>query len=339
MRIAGEEILPGQTRSLQLPIAELPSGTPLALALRVVRGRRPGPRLFVSAAVHGDEVNGVEILRRVLRHKALKRLRGTLMAIPVVNVFGFTSQSRYLPDRRDLNRCFPGSGVGSLGSRLAHLFMTEVVVHATHGVDLHTGAVQRTNLPQIRITRDHAPSLKLARRFGAPVVIESPIRDGSLRAAVAEAGVPLLVYEGGEANRFDEWAIRAGVRGVMRILRALGMLPARATKKPLPEPLHSRSTRWVRAPESGVFRPGCALGSWAEEGDLLGRIADPLGYREVEVRAPFPGVVVGRSNNPLVHEGDALYNLARLDSPGEPPETLEDFDVDLQQPFLIEEDS
>jgi len=241
----------GTRASIELPVADLYTGTSLAMPVKVVCGNRAGPILFVSAAVHGDELNGVEIIRRLLKRKALKSIRGTLIAIPVVNVHGFLNQSRYLPDRRDLNRSFPGSAKGSIASSLANTFLSEIVAKADVGIDLHTGAINRSNLPQIRANIGDPDTLTLARAFGTAVVLNSNIRDGSLRACAAERGFPMLIYEAGEALRFDEVSIRAGLRGVIQVMRQIGMLPPSKTTKPI-NPVIADSTSWVRAPSSGV---------------------------------------------------------------------------------------
>ncbi|EDN66333.1 Succinylglutamate desuccinylase/aspartoacylase [Beggiatoa sp. PS] len=224
--------IPPDSRILfDLPVADLYTHTPLSLPVQVINGKKKGPRLFVSAAIHGDELNGVEIIRRLLMRSALRKLQGTLIAIPIVNIYGLLNHSRYLPDRRDLNRSFPGSEQGSLAARLAHQFMTKIVAHCTHGIDLHTGALHRANLPQIRANLDVPETEDLARAFGVPVILNSTLRDGSLREAAAERGIPMLLYEAGEALRFDELSIRAGVRGIIAVMRTLGMLPPSRRKK------------------------------------------------------------------------------------------------------------
>lgn len=334
--IIGErEIRPGQTVSLDLPVARLHTHAELTMPVTVLRGRRPGPRLFVSAAVHGDEINGVEIIRRLLRMRRLKRLRGTLIAVPVVNIFGFIAHSRYLPDRRDLNRAFPGSERGSLAARLADQFMTEIVANATHGIDLHTGAIHRSNLPQIRAHLDDAETERLAKAFGAPVVLDTGLLDGSLRAAVSGRNVPILLYEGGEALRFDEWAIRAGLRGVTAVMHALGMLPASTrSRRPL-EPLLARGSSWVRAHEGGILRAHHSLGRKVARGDVLGVIGDPVGARNTQVIASAAGIVIGRTNLPLVNEGDALFHVAQIEKTGSVTETIEAFQAELEHRFVL----
>ncbi len=310
LQIAGIGIEPGRRASIQIPVARRYTANEVHLPAHVINGLEPGPNLFVSGALHGDEINGTEIVRRLVRLPVLKRLRGALIAIPIVNVYGFVAQSRYLPDRRDLNRSFPGSPAGSLAARLAHIFMTEVVAHSTHGIDLHTGAIHRSNLPQIRACLDDPETERLARAFGAPVLIDAPLRDGSLRAAVQEQAVPLLVYEAGEALRFDEVAIRAGVNGVLSVMRALEMLPPAKTARRSGDPFVAHGSHWVRAPVSGILNARVRLGARVDEGDLLGEVSDPLGDAVVEVRSPYTGVVIGRTNLPLVNEGDALLHVA-----------------------------
>ncbi len=309
--IGGIEVAPGKRTVVDLPVTDLSTHTPMTMPIQVVHGRSAGPRLFVCAALHGDEINGVEVIRRLLRLSALKRLRGTLIAVPIVNVLGFVSQSRYLPDRRDLNRSFPGSPRGSLTARLARIFIDEVVGKSTHGIDLHTGAIHRENFPQVRGNLDDPETERLARAFGVPVVINTGFRQGSLREAAAQRSVPVIVYEAGEALRFDEACIRAGVKGIVRVMRQLEMLPPSQRPKKERRSLIIRSSKWVRAPQSGLLRSTTALGSQVQQGDLLGVIGDPFGEKLMEVCSPADGVVIGRCNLPLAHEGDALFHIAR----------------------------
>lgn len=215
---------PGTSREVELPITRLVTGADVTLPVRVVHGKFDGPAMWLMAAVHGDEVVGVEVVRRVLANLNPKTLHGTLIAVPIVNVLGFMAADRYLPDRRDLNRCFPGSARGSLGSRMAHLLLSQIVAPCEVGIDLHTGASSRTNLPQIRADLQDERTRELAEAFGAPVMLHARLRDGSLRQAARERGCTVLLYEGGEAWRFDDWAIEAGVAGVRRVMVQLGML-------------------------------------------------------------------------------------------------------------------
>jgi predicted deacylase len=308
--IGGVEIRPGQRKTIDLTLPRLYTHARMIMPVQVYRGKEEGPRLFVSATIHGDELNGVEIIRRLMRLRVLRKMRGTLLAVPVVNVYGFFNRSRYLPDRRDLNRSFPGSLRGSLTARLARLFMDEIVKKSTHGIDIHTGANNRSNLPQIRACMDDRETARLAHAFGIPFILNANVRDGSLREAVRHLGIPVLVYEGGEALRFDEATIRMGLKGILSVMRAIGMLPAALRQRPSVRTLVARSSLWVRAPLGGIFRVAEPLGSHVEKDAILGWIGDSVGENVVEVRAPFSGLVIGRTNMPLVNEGDPLYHVA-----------------------------
>ncbi|MFC1589690.1 succinylglutamate desuccinylase/aspartoacylase family protein [Pseudomonadota bacterium] len=312
--INGVTITAGMRTTIDLPAGRLYTHAPMTIPVHVISGKKSGPRLFLSAAIHGDEINGVEIIRRLLKLPALKRLKGTIIAVPMVNVHGLINHSRYLPDRRDLNRSFPGTEKGPLASRLANLFMKEIVEQSTHGIDIHTGALHRNNLPQIRANVDDEKTEELARAFNVPVIISSNLRDGSLREAAAEYGIPMLLYEAGEALRFDEVSIRAGVKGIINVMRALEMLPAsRSKSKKQFESVVARSSSWVRAPDSGILRAMVPLGARVKKNTLLGVVADPFGESEVNVYSAYSGIVIGRTNLPLVNEGDALYHIARFE--------------------------
>jgi hypothetical protein len=300
----------------------------MTIPVQVIHSKQAGPRLFVCAALHGDEINGVEIIRRLMRLTVMRRLRGTLIAVPIVNVFGFVSQIRYLPDRRDLNRSFPGSAKGSLASRLAQLFIQEIVRHATHGIDLHTGAIHRTNYPQIRADLDHAETHRLAVACRVPLLINAGLRKGSLRETAGRYGVPVLVYEAGEALRFDENCIRVGVAGIVNLMRALDMLPHARGQAEEPAPLIIRSSSWERAPVSGVLRATAELGSLVKAGEQLGVISDPFGENEMAVKSPDSGIVVGRITLPVVNEGDALFHIGHTTGTKAAAEMLDAYDKD-----------
>jgi len=314
--IGGIEIAPGERRGLSLPVGMLHTHVPVDMPVWVINGRRAGPRLFISAAIHGDELNGIEIIRRI-RARPLPGLRGTLLLVPVVNVFGLLHHARNLPDRRDLNRSFPGSERGSLAARLAHQFMTDIVARCTHGIDLHTGAIHRSNLPQIRAQLDDPQTRELAIAFGAPVVLDSRLRDGSLREAAAERGIHTLIYEAGEALRFDELSIRMGVAGIMAVMRKLDMIRGKPRRAQAANPVVAESSHWVRAPEGGILRTAVRLGHRVAAGELLGKVSDPFGAREVPVTAVHTGIVIGRNSLPLVNEGDALFHVARVECAAE----------------------
>lgn len=322
--IGDTQINPGERVNVSLPVADLYTSTSLSMPVKVICGRQAGPVLFVSAAIHGDELNGVEIVRRLLKRKILRSLRGTLLAVPIVNVHGFLDQSRYLPDRRDLNRSFPGSAKGSIAARLANIFITQILSNADYGIDLHTGAINRTNFPQIRANLDDAQTLDIAKAFGAPVIVNSNIRDGSLRECASNRGLPVLIYEAGEALRFDETSIRAGIRGILSVMRHIGMLPASRKPKQI-NPIVARSTQWVRAGTSGIVSGKVKLGGTVKNGQRLATISDPLGEAEENVVAPFDGIVIGRSNLPLAHEGDALFNLSSFSNVPKAADVVETF--------------
>lgn len=325
LTIGSTEIPAGTRTTVDLPVADLYTHATLTMPVHVVRGRRPGPTVFLSAALHGDELNGVEIIRRVLRLGTLRSLRGTLIAVPIVNVHGFLRHSRYLPDRRDLNRSFPGSARGSVASRLAQVFVKQILEQSDYGIDLHTGAIHRPNLPQVRANLDDAETRRLAEAFGCPLMVNAGLREGSLREYAYACGVPLLLYEAGEALRFDELSIRAGVRGITGVLRELKMLPLRGRRKPGPTPVIALDSNWVRAPESGILRSVVDLGARVVKGQVLALVADPFGEKEVEVRTEHAGVVIGRSNLPLAHAGDALYHVARVASARQVADRVEAF--------------
>lgn len=313
IKIGDVEVRAGTRATVDIRVARLYTHSEISLPVHVVHGRRSGPRLFVSAAIHGDEICGVEIIRRLLARKALARLRGTLIAIPIVNVYGFLNHSRYLPDRRDLNRSFPGSETGSLTSRLARIFVREVVEKCSHGIDLHTGSNHRVNLPQIRACLDNEETRRLALAFGAPVILDAELRDGSLRQAASERGMPMLLYEAGEALRYDENVIRVGLRGVSAVMRAIGMLPPTKRTSAENRPVIAESSTWVRASISGVLHGAVPAGTSVDKGQNLGTISDPFGQEEAGVPSPVRGVVIGRLKLPLVYQGDALFHIACLD--------------------------
>ncbi len=311
LKIGGHTIGPGERKRIDLEVASLYDYTKVSIPIEVIRGKEHGPTLFISAAIHGDEINGVEIIKRILKLKSLKKLKGTLILIPIVNVFGFHNKSRYLPDRRDLNRCFPGSQKGSLGSQIAHTFMKEVVSKCTHGIDLHTGAIHRTNVPQIRANIDNEDTKKIATSFAAPVIINSKLRDGSLREAARKKKVNLLLFEGGEALRFEENIIKHGFNGCVNVMKDIGMLP---TIKPIKRKKSyiAQSSSWVRAPHSGSFHVLKQPGDYVKKDELLAIISDPFGENPYEVFSKESGIIIGMSKIPLVNKGDAMIHIATV---------------------------
>jgi uncharacterized protein len=317
--IGNTTVAAGDRRTIDLEVSTLANATRMNLPVHVVHGAQAGPVMFVSGVVHGDEILGLEIVRRVLAHDQLKTIKGTLLAVPIVNAFGFLNHSRYMPDRRDLNRSFPGSDQGSLSSLLADLFFREVVRRAQYGIDLHTAALHRSNLPQVRIAPDNAELQRLADAFAPPVILTSKLRDGSLRQCAGEEGIHVLLYEGGEALRFDEDAIEAGVKGVLRVMQLIGMI-----ENAPPPPAHATITRsssssWVRAPEGGILHSVRRVGDKVGLKEPIAIITDPLGTITVPVFADDDGIIIGRTNLPIVNRGDALFHVARIKTKARAP--------------------
>ncbi|WP_428738743.1 succinylglutamate desuccinylase/aspartoacylase family protein [Sulfurimonas sp.] len=309
--IGGVEITKGSSTTINIPLPKH-YNTPTNLLLNVICGKKDGPVVFISAAIHGDELNGIEIIRRLKKLSILKKIRGTLILVPVVNVYGMMNLSRYLPDRRDLNRSFPGSSKGSLAARIAKIFFEEVVSKCSLGIDLHTGSIHKINLPQIRTNLDNEYTARLARVFEAPVILHSELRDGSLRAEAQDHGVPILLYEAGEALRFDETSIRIGVKGIVNVLRENGNLPKITKKTKSKTPITTRQNKWIRSSSSGVLRTVRALGETVYKDEVLAYVDDPLNEDSTEIVAPFSGVIIGKSQIPLAQEGDAIFHIANI---------------------------
>jgi predicted deacylase len=289
------------------------TGSPLSMPLIVLHGRSDGPTMWINAAIHGDELNGVEIIRQVLERLDHRTLRGTLVAVPVVNVPGFMNRDRYLPDRRDLNRSFPGSTRGSLASQIAAIFTDEIVTRCSVGIDLHTGSDQRTNLPQIRADLDDPVSHDLARAFAPPVALHAPNRSGSLRQVAGELGATVLLFEGGEAGRFDDRSIAIGVEGVLRVMHRLGMIDEQADRPPAGDVVWCLRSRWARAGKTGIAHLEVALGQTVAKGQVIGRVHDSFGRRLSRIKAGTDGVVIGLNLDPIVNQGDAIAHIAQPD--------------------------
>jgi len=312
LQICSETIYPGENLSLALPLPEIFSCAPLYMPIKVVHGKQAGPSLLVTAAMHGNELNGTEIINRLLNISSLKRLRGTLIAIPVLNVYGLINRSRLLPGGVNLDSCFPGSENGTHAARMAHIFTKEIISKADVCLDLQTGLMNHTNLPQIFINTADENAQSLAKAFNAPVISNTMFKPGMLRTIIAEQNKRFLMYEAGEAMRFDEHAIRVGVKGTLNLMRKLGMLP---TKTPAKEPklksFFTDKNIWVRASTSGISHSKHKLGQHVKKGELLCTINDPFGAtNSVNVVSPEEAIIVGKNNLPLVHEGESLFQLA-----------------------------
>ena len=309
--IGDVDVRPGSVHRVDLPVARLPTGTWETLPIQVINGWEDGPLLWTSGAIHGDELNGIEIVREVVAQLDPRTLRGALIAVPIVNVFGLLTGERTLPDRRDLNRSFPGSPRGSFAARDAHLFLTTNANRCGYGIDFHTGSHHRDNLAQVRAQLADPETRRIAEAFGAPIMIDARTRDGSLREVASRAGSHVLLFEGGEALRFDPDVIRLGVAGTLRVLAALGMIDG-PDRPPVPSRTSSAST-WVRARRSGIVRLFVEPGDEVARGAQIGEISDAFREDVVHVRAATSGLVVGLSRNPLANQGDGLVHIAELD--------------------------
>ncbi len=302
-----QKIKPGESRTVVLNSYELHTKTILEIPVHVIHSKEPGPSLLLSAGMHGEETNGIEIIRKVISRDEVRDLQcGTLVVIPVINVISFLYGSRDLPDGRDLNRCFPGSRRGSIGSRIANDLMKHILPVIDFGVDFHTGGARINNYPQIRCVFEYKDNLELAERFSAPLIIDSVYRDGTFRKEAAKKKKPILVYEGGESMRFDYLAINEGINGCMRLMHSYNMinfeLPGNASVKIIKD-------SWVRAHSSGMFHMNQSNGAHVLEGDLLGVICDPFGETIDQIISPVDGYIVGINNQPIVNQGDALIHL------------------------------
>ncbi|MFK7874027.1 MAG: succinylglutamate desuccinylase/aspartoacylase family protein [Oligoflexales bacterium] len=317
----------GTTQYFELNLARLYDFTELSMPVCVIRAKNPGPVFFISGAVHGDEIIGPEIIKRLLKNKNLRLTKGTLIIIPIVNVFGFNNKSRYLPDRRDLNRSFPGSQAGSLSSRLASIFLKEIIEQSHYGIDLHSGAVHRANLPQIRACLDNPVTESLALQFGCPVIVHSNIRDGSIREAAENSGVSMLLFEGGEALRHDEHVIKYAIRGILQCLQHVSMISLSKQESKPKKTFVARSSYWMRAPQSGVMHKTVRLGDSVDQKHVLCTISDTFAKNVTKVFAKSSGVVIGENRLPLVNQGDALFHIATFDQidMDQFPEDLGDF--------------
>ncbi len=310
--INGQTIESGQNRTVILNSYELHTKTKLEIPVIVMRSKEKGPTLLLSAGMHGEETNGIEILRKVISRDEVKDLKcGTLIAIPVINVISFLYGSRDLPDGRDLNRCFPGSKKGSFGSRIAYDLMKHILPIIDFGVDFHTGGAKLNNFPQLRCVFDFPDNVALAERFSAPLIIDSTYRDGTFRKEAAKKNKPILVFEGGESMRFDYHAINEGVNGCLRLMNSYGMInfevPDNASVK-------IKNDTWVRANSSGLFHMSVDNGAPVSKGDLLGIIFNPFGQTEDKVFSPENGYIVGINNQPVVNQGDALIHIGMMET-------------------------
>lgn len=309
----GAQVAPGKRAIIEVPVSRLPPGSWASMPVVVLHGRQPGPTIWLSGAIHGDELSGILTVRQLLSEIRPAELSGTVLAVPVVNVLGVTIGSRYLPDRRDLNRSFPGSPRGSMTSRLADLFFSQIARRCTFGIDFHSGSSGRDNFPQIRCDLTDPATRAGAEAFAAPFTLHAALRDGSLREAARNCGIPVLLFEGGEALRVNRDVVQRAVAGTLRVLKHLEMIAEAPTASG--EQHHTAmDTTWVRAGRSGFFVSHVALGDWVSAGQVLATIMDSAGRQELQVKAKLDGAVVGMLRTALVHRGDALFNIAEVRS-------------------------
>lgn len=308
LHIDGQAIEPGQKRSIELMVSRLPSGTPIHMPVHVFRTLEEGPTILLSAGMHGDEVNGIEIIRKFLDSDILNRLLcGSIIAMPIINVYGFINFSREVPDGKDVNRSFPGSPEGSLASVVAHSLTRCILPEIDFGIDFHTGGASRTNWPQIRFDPKDPQAGNIAKAFAAPFTLHSPVIKGSFRESANSMGKSVVVFEGGETLRMDPRSIEEGIAGIKRVLRHFGML-AKAPAQKAREHFFSESS-WLRADVSGLFRYKRSSGQKIKEGQTLGYISSPTNAYSVKVKSPINGYIIGHNNFPLVHKGDALFHI------------------------------
>ena len=307
--IANQKTKPGQTKTIRVPIDQLPTGTVIDIPVFVKNGEEAGPVVLVQGGLHGDEINGIEIVRRLISDPSLKITNGCLIALPIINVFGFLHFSRELPDGKDVNRCFPGSKKGSLARRIANYLMEEIVSQIEFGIDLHTGGSARNNYPQTRYTKDSEESKKLASIFNAPFHFSTPLIAHSFREATHKMGIPIIVYEGGESMRFDDFAISEGVKGIFNVLREFNMIKKK--KITLQNwSVHLSKRKWIRADASGMFIPSILNGKKVEKGSTLGYITSINAENNIlPVTAPFSGHIICINNQAVVNLGDALFHI------------------------------
>lgn len=307
-QLAGVTVPRGETRDIRLPISERYSGDPISLPLRVTRGRAPGPTLFVSAAVHGEELNGTGIVHELMHARPPKVKAGTLILVPVVNIFGFETQTRYMPDRRDLNRNFPGLSTGSLTRRVAHIFFEQVIRRSDFGIDLHTAAAQRTNFPNVRGDLNNPGVRRLARAFGCELMVHGKGPDGSLRREAVKADCPTIILEAGEPLKIEPGVLEIGLRGVNNVLVELGMANGRA-ERPSYQVRINKST-WVRARVGGILRFHVSPGELVEEGQPIATNNSIFGQERNVLESPTDGIVLGMTTLPTVKPGEPVCHIA-----------------------------
>ena len=317
LQIVSATIQPGEQVTLALPTPELYTCAPMHIPIHVIHGKKEGPCLLVCGVLHGDEINGIAIIQKLLNFVSKRKIKGTLIAVPVVNIYGLLSGERYLPDRRDLEGNFPGSETGSYAARYAHSFISEVFSKATHCIDLHTGEQHYQKHPRVVTNFKRKEALELAQVFRAPLMIHSESKYGFLWQMDEASGIPTLSYQAGEGKRFDFGGISIGVRGIVKVMQHLGMVQSNTESLPH-TPLSIQKTSWIRSPGSGLCRLFKKLGTPVKEGDEIAAISDPFGTaQKFTITSPYNGVIIEQNNLPLTNEGEPIVKLAHTE--GEPP--------------------
>lgn len=309
--LLGERILPGESKTIDVEIAKLHTMTKLKIPVIIERSKIDGPTVLFSACLHGDEINGTEIVRQIIRKKVNKPKRGTIVCIPIINIFGFLNQTREFPDKRDLNRVFPGSKNGSLASRFAHFLVTEIIPKIDYAVDFHAGGASRFNAPQIRIAPNNPELKELAAVFNSPFTLYSKNIQGSFRNASTKLGVKMLLFEGGKSLDLNEMITNDGYQGAKRFLNHLEMLnPNRELKVAKEKTIFIEKSSWIRANYSGMFHGIIKIGSFVKKGDVLAIISDPFGKVEHKLKAPNEGYIINVNDAPIVYQGDAVFHIS-----------------------------
>jgi len=302
------EVKPGETTSVEVHIAKLPSRTPIDILVTVARAAEPGPVLLLMGGLHGDEINGIEIVRRIIENGHHIPEKGTVICIPIINIYGFINFSRNVPDGKDVNRSFPGNKNGSLASRIAYYLMQDIIPKIDYGIDYHTGGADRDNYPQVRCLLDDPVNLELARAFYAPVTVHATYRPNSLRQSAAKLGKHVIVYEGGESSRLNEYAIAHGIAGTIRMMNKIGN-----SSVPVDKPDYKNQefwhSSWIRARTSGIFQSLVECGDEINKNQQVGTITDPFGEYRVQLKSHTAGRVIGLNNDPVLHQGDAVMHI------------------------------
>jgi predicted deacylase len=315
IELLGHTIASGKEYQLNLDIAKLHTRTRIQVPIVVAKAKKEGPVLLITGGIHGNEINGVEIVRQLISKKYHIPEKGMIICIPVVNVFGFLNQERQFPDGRDLNRVFPGSPRGSLASRFAHQIITQIAPLTDYCIDFHTGGDSRFNIPQIRINQEDPKCLELAKVFRAPFIIGSPRRDKSFRESMHKLRKKVLLFEGGKSNHISPGVTQMGLSGALRVIQGLGMRNFKEElsqfESPLEEPILIKESKWIRANYSGMFHPKPLLGKKVKKGAVLGSVSDPFGYFERNIKAAFSGYVLCINESPIVVQGDAVFHISK----------------------------